>query len=77
MKAQGTLIPGIGHKIKSIHNPDVRCTLLLQIAQSFPHQQHLVFAQQVEAITTSKKPNLILNVDGCIGAMLLDLLVSL
>lgn len=29
---------------------------------------------QVEAITTSKKPNLILNVDGTIGAIFVDIL---
>lgn len=34
----------------------------------------LDFAMKVEAITTSKKPNLILNVDGTIGAIFVDIL---
>lgn len=34
----------------------------------------LDYAMKVEQITTSKKPNLILNVDGAIGAIFVDIL---
>jgi citrate synthase len=36
MKKQGILIPGIGHKVKSKFNPDVRCEIIESIAQQFP-----------------------------------------
>lgn len=38
--------------------------------------KYLDFALQVESITTLKKSNLILNVDGAIAAVMLDLLES-
>uniref|UniRef100_A0A915CX41 ATP citrate synthase n=1 Tax=Ditylenchus dipsaci TaxID=166011 RepID=A0A915CX41_9BILA len=62
-RKQGKLIPGIGHRVKSINNPDKR-------------QETPIFdyAMKVEQITTSKKPNLILNVDGAIGAIFVDIL---
>jgi citrate synthase len=77
MKNSGINIPGIGHKVKSIHNPDARCMILFNLAESFPIRKHLQFAKSVEAITVMKKPNLILNVDGHIGAMLIDMLVDI
>ena len=77
MKQSGIPIPGIWHKIKSIHNPDQRCTILLNLAQSFPVRTYLDFAKSVESLTVMKKPNLILNVDGHIGAMMLDLMTDL
>lgn len=79
MKKQGILIPGIGHKVKSKFNPDVRCEIIESIAQQFPDWtiNHYQFAKQVEVITLEKKANLILNVDGAIAALLLDLLVAM
>jgi ATP-citrate lyase alpha-subunit len=77
MKKSGINIPGIWHKVKSIHNPDKRCTLLFDLAQSFPVRTHLDFAKSVEAITVMKKANLILNVDGHIGAMMLDMMTDI
>jgi len=47
------------------------------IAKEFPSTKHLDFAIEVEDLTTQKKPNLILNVDGHIAAMLLDMLSDL
>ena len=76
-KKAGILIQGIGHKIKSIYNPDMRCTLMREIAAGFPEHTALDFALAVEEITTQKKPNLILNVDGHIAALLIDLLTDL
>lgn len=75
MKTAGVLIPGIGHRIKSIRNPDRRVQLLIQYArEKFPQTKYLDFALQVEKITTTKRGNLILNVDGCIGVLFADLL---
>eukprot|EP01090_Pellita_catalonica_P012778 TRINITY_DN2861_c0_g1_i2.p1 TRINITY_DN2861_c0_g1~~TRINITY_DN2861_c0_g1_i2.p1 ORF type:complete len:741 (-),score=131.34 TRINITY_DN2861_c0_g1_i2:80-2152(-) len=75
MRRQHRLIMGIGHKIKSINNPDVRCTLMKEYAlEHFPCTDLLTYALKVEKITTSKKPNLILNVDGVIGVLFVDLL---
>jgi len=75
MRHQHKLIMGIGHRVKSINNPDMRCTLLKEYAQKhFPTTDLLGYALKVEQITTSKKPNLILNVDGTIGVLFVDLL---
>ena len=71
-------IPGIGHRIKSVQNPDMRVQLLKQfIMENFPKHPHLDYALEVEKLTTSKRNNLILNVDGCIGITFLDLLENL
>jgi len=75
MRKKGQLIMGIGHRKKSINNPDVRVSLLKEfIVENFPQHPVFDFALQVEKITTAKKPNLILNVDGCIGVAFVDLL---
>jgi len=77
MKRKGVNIPGIGHRIKSVKNPDVRVQLLISYARkNFARTDLLNYALQVEAITTAKKGNLILNVDGCIGILFLDLMSS-
>ncbi|MCH8518795.1 ATP citrate synthase [Candidatus Gracilibacteria bacterium] len=73
MKDAGENIPGIGHKVKSKFNPDTRCTILLDLAKYFPEKKYLHFALEVEQLTLEKKSNLILNVDGYIAAMLLDI----
>ena len=71
-------IPGIGHRIKSVQNPDVRVTLLKEfVFKRFPKHPHLDYALEVEKLTTSKRNNLILNVDGTIGITFLDLLENL
>uniref|UniRef100_A0A7N6ASB5 ATP-citrate synthase n=1 Tax=Anabas testudineus TaxID=64144 RepID=A0A7N6ASB5_ANATE len=75
MKKDGKLIMGIGHRVKSINNPDMRVQILKDfVKQHFPSSQLLDYALDVEKITTSKKPNLILNVDGLIGVAFVDLL---
>lgn len=75
MKAKGIYIPGIGHRVKSVENPDMRVTLLEDYARKhFPSTDLLDFALEVEKITTAKKGNLILNVDGCIGVCFVDML---
>ena len=71
-------IPGIGHRVKSVQNPDMRVVLLKEfILKNFPKHPHLDYALEVEKVTTSKRNNLILNVDGCIGITFLDLLENL
>ncbi|XP_078501561.1 ATP-citrate synthase isoform X2 [Lissotriton helveticus] len=75
MKKEGKLIMGIGHRVKSINNPDMRVQILKDyVKQQFPSTPLLDYALEVEKITTSKKPNLILNVDGLIGVAFVDLL---
>jgi len=77
MKSQGINIPGIGHRIKSVKNPDKRVELLVGYARdNFKKTDLLNYALQVQNITTAKKGNLILNVDGCIGILFLDLMSS-
>lgn len=74
MKKAGTPIPGIGHKVKSKFNPDARCALLREkIAGKMAKTDFLDFALAVEALTLEKKSNLILNVDGHIAAVFLDI----
>lgn len=78
MKREGRLIPGIGHRIKSVRNPDKRVELLKSYARdNFPKVELLDYALEVEKVTTSKRENLILNVDGTIGVLFVDLLSSL
>uniref|UniRef100_A0A5F8H2Z2 ATP-citrate synthase n=1 Tax=Monodelphis domestica TaxID=13616 RepID=A0A5F8H2Z2_MONDO len=58
-----------------INNPDMRVQILKDyVKQHFPATPLLDYALEVEKITTSKKPNLILNVDGFIGAAFVDML---
>ncbi len=78
MKREGIPIPGIGHRVKSVRNPDKRVKMLKEYAKShFPETKYLDYALEVEKITTSKKENLILNVDGCTGVLLIDLMKSI
>ena len=74
MKGEGVPIPGIGHRIKSLKNPDLRVKGLMDYAAAnFPATPLLDYARTVEALTTSKKENLILNVDGTIGILMVDM----
>jgi len=74
MKKQGVPIPGIGHRIKSLRNPDLRVEGLKKFAsEHFPSTPLLDYALTVEQLTTSKKDNLILNVDGTIGILMVDM----
>ncbi|KAF8872503.1 ATP citrate lyase isoform 2 [Infundibulicybe gibba] len=69
------LISGIGHKIKSASNPDLRVELVKEyVRKNFPSHSLLDYALAVEQVTTSKKDTLILNVDGCIAVCFVDLL---
>jgi ATP citrate (pro-S)-lyase len=75
MKRKGENIQGIGHLIKSVHNPDMRVSIMKDYAKKhFKATPLLNYALEVEKITTAKKDNLILNVDGCIGICFVDML---
>lgn len=74
MKQEGIAIPGIGHRVKSLRNPDLRVSCLKKYAQDhFPSTELMNYALRVEQVTTSKKENLILNVDGIIGVLMVDM----
>ena len=58
-------------------NRDKRVELLQKYAYKFfPATKYMDYAVKVEAYTLGKAANLVLNVDGCIGALFLDLLNS-
>ncbi|KAI8907967.1 citrate synthase-like protein [Gorgonomyces haynaldii] len=77
MRKKNQLILGIGHKIKSRTNPDLRVSIVKDfVMANFPSCEILKYAIEVEKITTSKKDNLILNVDGAVGVAFVDLLRS-
>ncbi|KAH3689956.1 hypothetical protein DPMN_191340 [Dreissena polymorpha] len=55
MRKKGILIMGIGHRVKSINNPDMRVEILKDYARkNFPATPILDYAIEVEKITTSK-----------------------
>lgn len=75
MKRKGENIQGIGHLIKSVNNPDMRVSIMKEYAKKhFKTTPLLDYALEVEKLTTAKKDNLILNVDGCIGICFVDML---
>nr|QEQ50499.1 ATP-citrate lyase [Starmerella bombicola] len=77
MRKQNKLIPGIGHKVKSRTNPDFRVEVVKNYAHSnFPKTTLLDYALAVEEVTTSKKDNLILNVDGAVACCFVDMMQS-
>jgi ATP-citrate lyase alpha-subunit len=75
MKKNVGPVPGIGHRVKSLKNPDRRVKYLVEYVktQTKLHTPVLNYALEIEKVTTSKKDNLILNVDGTMGAILVDL----
>lgn len=75
MKKKGIRVAGIGHRIKRGDNRDKRVELLQEYARThFPAVKYMDYAVQVETYTLSKANNLVLNVDGAIGSLFLDLL---
>ena len=74
MKKNVGPVPGIGHRVKSLKNPDKRVKELVGYVKSLGIKTpHLDFALEVEKRTTVKKDNLILNVDGTMAAVLVDI----
>merc|ERR1712241_1155772 len=77
MKKTNQLIMGIGHRIKSLANPDQRVVIIKEYAKAnFKSTPILDFALAVEQLTTRKRANLILNVDGCIAVCFVDMIRS-
>ena len=77
MKKSNQLIMGIGHRIKSLANPDQRVEIIKGFAKkNFKTTPVLDYALEVEQITTRKRANLILNVDGCIAVSFVDMIRS-
>lgn len=75
MRRKGELIMGIGHKVRSATNPDMRVTILKKfVKENFTSTPLLDYALEVEKITTAKRNNLILNVDGTIAVAFVDLM---
>ncbi len=74
MKKNVGPVPGIGHRVKSLRNPDKRVKELVGYVKGLGIKTpHLDFALEVEKVTAAKKDNLILNVDGTMAAVLVDL----
>ena len=74
MKKEVGPVPGIGHRIKSLRNPDKRVKELVSYVKGLGiPTPHLDFALAVEKVTSAKKENLILNVDGTMAAVLVDI----
>lgn len=64
-------------RIKRGDNRDKRVELLqLYARENFPSVKYMEYAVQVETYTLSKANNLVLNVDGAIGSLFLDLLAG-
>ena len=70
-------ILGIGHRKYSVYKPDPRVALLIEQGQKVLRETpHLDVALSVAALTTKKRANLILNVDGAVSALFMDFLVE-
>ncbi len=72
----GELIAGIGHKKYRVGLSDPRVEAIAAFATILKAHPHYDFARGVEKITTSKNGSLILNIDGVIAAILLDILTE-
>ncbi len=78
MKKKNVRIQGIGHRIHSVDNPDERVEIMVNFAREhFPKTPVLDYALAVQSVTTMKKNTLILNVDGAIGVLFVDMLKNL
>ncbi|OCH83637.1 citrate synthase, partial [Obba rivulosa] len=74
-RLSGSAVNGIGHKIKSVNNPDLRVELVKEyVRKHFPSHSLLDYALAVEKAAASKKDTLIQNVNGCNAACFVDLL---
>lgn len=69
-------ISGIGHRKYRVDLPDPRVEEIIKFSKRVDDQRFTKYAKAVEEITVAKKGNLILNIDGAIAAVLLDLLME-
>lgn len=70
----GSLILGIGHKKYRVGIPDPRVAAISEFITLLTTHTYYDFARSVEEVTTGKNGSLILNVDGAIAALTLDIL---
>ena len=70
---EGALLSGIGHRKYRVGIADPRVAALAQFVVLLKSHPHYDFARAVEEVTTGKNGSLILNVDGVIAAVLLDI----
>lgn len=70
----GKTIAGIGHRKYRVGLPDPRVAALSAFADLLKAHPHYDFAREVEKVTTGKLGSLILNVDGAIASLMLDIL---
>lgn len=77
MLTSKALLASFCKRIKRGDNRDKRVELLQQFSRThFPSVKYMEYAVQVETYTLSKANNLVLNVDGAIGTLFLDLLAG-
>ncbi len=70
----GAILLGIGHKKYRVGMPDPRVAAIAEFATLLAKHPHYDFARGVEAVTVGKNGSLILNVDGAVAALALDIL---
>jgi len=72
----GNLLAGIGHRKYRVGIPDPRVASIAKFADLLKKHPHYDFARSVEEVTTAKNGKLILNVDGAMAALMLDMLME-
>lgn len=72
----GKLLLGIGHRKYRVGLPDPRVAALAEFATLLKKHPHYDFAREVEKVTTGKNGSLILNVDGIMSSIFLDILAE-
>ncbi len=70
----GKPLSGIGHLKYRVGIADPRVAAIAQFSELLAQHPHYDFAREVEKITTGKNGSLILNVDGAMAALFLDIL---
>ncbi len=73
---EGKLLLGIGHLKYRVGIPDPRVAAIAEFATLLKKHPHYDFAREIEKVTTAKNGNLILNVDGVMAAIFLDILAE-
>lgn len=69
----GQKYPGFGHLVFSRARPDKRVAKLSEFAKkNIKNTPNLDFAKEIEQVLLQKNEKLILNIDGAIGAVLMD-----
>ncbi len=72
----GNILSGIGHRKYRIGIPDPRVSSIARFAELLKNHPHYDFARSIEEVTTAKNGKLILNVDGVMAALFLDMLAE-